>query len=183
MRRTAIPALTAALALSVVAPVLAHPAGTTPVAAGESGPYGYEVAIGPYSPLRPELFVAVTLSEGGAPVIDADVTVSARWAGSVHRDGPLEALSAPDHPATYEVYLEVPGPAGREISIEVGVLGRPGRAAIEAAVLVPARPAGAPAPPGPSGSGGWGAVHTALAAGSVAAAAALLAWAVRRRRT
>ena len=153
MRRTAAPAL-AAVVLCMAAPVLAHPAGTTLIAAGESGPYGYEVAIGPYSPLRPELFVAVTLAEGGAPVIDADVTVSARWAGSERRGVPLEALSAPDHPATYELDLELSGPAGREISIEVGVLGRPGRAAIEATVLVPAQPAGAPAPPGPSGSGG-----------------------------
>ena len=35
---------------------------TFPVAAGASGPYEYQVGVGPYSPLRKAMFVAVTLT-------------------------------------------------------------------------------------------------------------------------
>ena len=62
----------AALAAVVLALLpLASPAGangvTFPIAAGSSGPYDYEVGVGPFSPLRTDLFVAVTPDGGGQP--------------------------------------------------------------------------------------------------------------------
>ena len=56
---------------------------TFPIAEGVSGPYRYEVGVGPFSPLRKALFVAVTLMADGSPVTDADVTVTVSVDGSL----------------------------------------------------------------------------------------------------
>ncbi len=173
-------AVLAAAALSLPGPAAAHPAGTVPIAAGESGPYVYEVAVGPYSPLRADLLVAVTLAEGDAPVIDADVVVTARAAGPGGAVGPEAALNAPDHPSTYEVDIALPRPPGRQVSLTVSVVGRAGRAELEATLLLPGGADPASGGAGPAGPGGWGASHAALAA-VAAAAVVLAAWGVSRR--
>ena len=46
--------------LFVASPVTANGV-TFPIAEGVSGPYEYEVGVGPFSPLRKALFVAITL--------------------------------------------------------------------------------------------------------------------------
>ena len=110
---------------------------TFPIAEGVSGPYRYEVGVGPFSPLRKALFVAVTLMADGSPVIDADVTVTVSVDGSPNRVGPLDAANSLTHLATYEVSLDLPKLAREVISFEIGVDGRRGLALIEAEMVVP----------------------------------------------
>ena len=99
---------------------------TFPIAEGVSGPYRYEVGVGPFSPLRKALFVAVTLMADGSPVIDADVTVTVSVDGSSSEIGPLDAANSLTHLATYEVSLELPELAREVVSFEIGVDGRRG---------------------------------------------------------
>ena len=110
---------------------------TFPIAEGVSGPYRYEVGVGPFSPLRKALFVAVTLMADGSPVIDADVTVTVSVDGSSSEIGPLDAANSLTHLATYEVSLELPELAREVVSFEIGVDGRRGAAVIEAEMVVP----------------------------------------------
>ena len=110
---------------------------TFPIAEGVSGPYRYEVGVGPFSPLRKALFVAVTLMADGSPVIDADVTVTVSVDGSSSEIGPLDAANSLTHLATYEVSLDLPELAREVVSFEIGVDGRRGLAVIEAEMIVP----------------------------------------------
>ena len=120
---------------------LASPAGangvTFPIAAGSSGPYDYEVGVGPFSPLRTDLFVAVTLMVEGSPVIDADVMVLASVDGSPDSVGPLEASNSLDHPPTYEVAFNLPELARESVSIRIEVDSRHGSGVIRAQMIVP----------------------------------------------
>ena len=110
---------------------------TFPIAEGVSGPYRYEVGVGPFSPLRKALFVAVTLMADGSPVIDADVTVTVSVDGSPNQVGPLDAANSLTHLATYEASLELPELAREKVSLEIGVDGRRGPAVIQAEMIVP----------------------------------------------
>lgn len=110
---------------------------TFPIAEGVSGPYRYEVGVGPFSPLRKALFVAVTLMADGSPVIDADVTVTVSVDGSSSEIGPLDAANSLTHLATYEVSLDLPELARETVYFEIGVDGRRGAAVIEAEMVVP----------------------------------------------
>ena len=110
---------------------------TFPIAEGVSGPYRYEVGVGPFSPLRKALFVAVTLMADGSPVIDADVTVTVSVDGSSSEIGPLDAANSLTHLATYEVSLDLPELAREMVYFEIGVDGRRGAAVIEAEMVVP----------------------------------------------
>ena len=110
---------------------------TFPIAEGVSGPYRYEVGVGPFSPLRKALFVAVTLMADGSPVTDADVTVTVSVDGSSSEVGPLDAANSLTHLATYEVSLDLPELAREVVSFEIGVDGRRGLAVIEAEMIVP----------------------------------------------
>ena len=110
---------------------------TFPIAEGVSGPYRYEVGVGPFSPLRKALFVAVTLMADGSPVTDADVTVTVSVDGSPNRVGPLDAANSLTHLATYEASLELPELAREVVSFEIGVDGRRGPAVIQAEMVVP----------------------------------------------
>lgn len=132
----------AALAAVVFALLsLASPAGangvTFPIAAGSSGPYDYEVGVGPFSPLRTDLFVAVTLMVEGSPVIDADVMVLASVDGSPDSVGPLEASNSLDHPPTYEVAFNLPELAKESVSFRIEVDSRHGSSVIRAQMIVP----------------------------------------------
>ena len=132
----------AALAAVVLALLpLASPAGangvTFPIAAGSSGPYDYEVGVGPFSPLRTDLFVAVTLMVEGSPVIDADVMVLASADGSSDSVGPLEASNSLDHPPTYEVAFNLPELAKESVSFRIEVDSRHGSSVIRAQMIVP----------------------------------------------
>ncbi len=132
----------AALAAVVFALLsLAGPAGangvTFPIAAGSSGPYDYEVGVGPFSPLRTDLFVAVTLMVEGSPVIDADVRVLASADGSPDSVGPLEASNSLDHPPTYEVAFNLPEIARELVSFRIEVDSRHGSSVIRAQMIVP----------------------------------------------
>lgn len=132
----------AALAAVVLALLsLASPAGangvTFPIAAGSSGPYDYEVGVGPFSPLRTDLFVAVTLMVEGSPVIDADVMVLASADGSPDSVGPLEASNSLDHPPTYEVAFNLPELARESVSFRIEVDSRHGPSVIRAQMIVP----------------------------------------------
>ena len=110
---------------------------TFPIAEGVSGPYRYDVGVGPFSPLRKALFVAVTLMADGSPVIDADVTVTVSVDGSSSEIGPLDAANSLAHLATYEVSLDLPELAREMVYFEIGVDGRRGAAVIEAEMVVP----------------------------------------------
>ena len=110
---------------------------TIPIAAGVSGPYEYQVGVGPFSPLRTALFVAVTLVVGGGPVTDADVTVTVYVDGSSTKVGPLDAANSLFHPATYEFSLDLPELPREKVSFRIGVESRQGPAVIEAEMIVP----------------------------------------------
>ena len=110
---------------------------TFPVAAGASGPYEYQVGVGPYSPLRKAMFVAVTLMVDGSPVIDADVTLRASVDGSSTEVGPLNAVNSPIHPWTYEISFELPDLAREKVVFNFEVKSRHGPAVIRAEMIVP----------------------------------------------
>ncbi len=132
---------TALAAAIVVLLSFAGPAGangvTFPIAAGKSGPYDYEVGVGPFSPLRTDLFVAVTLTVGGNPVIDADVMLVASVDGSPDSVGPLEASNSLDHLPTYEVAFNLPELARESVSFEIEVDSHHGSSVIRARMIVP----------------------------------------------
>ena len=126
----------AASLLFVASPATANGV-TFPIADGVSGPYEYEVGVGPFSPLRTALLVAVTLAVDGGPVIDADVTFTVSVDGSSDNVGPLEAAHSLSHPSTYEVSLDLPELPRETISFRIGVDGRQSAAVIEAGMIVP----------------------------------------------
>jgi hypothetical protein len=108
-----------------------------PIDEGVSGPYEYQVGIGPFSPLRKALFVAVTLTAGSSPVIDADVMVTVAVDGSPNEVGPLAAANSLTHLATYELSLDLPELARDRVSFKIEVDSRHGPAVIEAEMIVP----------------------------------------------
>ena len=110
---------------------------TFPIAEGVSGPYEYQVGVGPFSPMRKSLFVAVTLTAAGNPVIDANVTVTVSVDGSPAVVGPLEAANSLTHLPTYELSLDLPELAREVVSLKIEVDSRRGPAAIEADMIVP----------------------------------------------
>ncbi len=110
---------------------------TFPIAAGTSGPYDYEVGVGPFSPLRTDLYVAVTLMVGGNPVIDADVMLVASVDGSPDSVGPLEASNSLDHLPTYEVAFNLPELAKESVSFTIEVDSHHGSSVIRAQMFVP----------------------------------------------
>ena len=124
------------LLLSFVSPAGANGV-TFPIAAGTSGPYDYEVGVGPFSPLRTDLFVAVTLKVGGNPVIDADVMLVASVDGSPDSVGPLEASNSLDHLPTYEVAFNLPELAKESVSFRIEVDSHHGSSVIRARMIVP----------------------------------------------
>jgi hypothetical protein len=133
-----------ALAVAVIAECLlfaASPATangvTFPIDEGVSGPYEYQVGIGPFSPLRKALFVAVTLTAGSSPVIDADVMVTVAADGSPNEAGPLAAANSLTHLATYELSLDLPELARDRVSFKIEVDSRHGPAVIDAEMIVP----------------------------------------------
>lgn len=136
-RATALAAVTAVVWLLFSASPAAANGVTFPIAEGVSGPYEYRVGIGPFSPLRKALFVAVTLMAGGSPVIDADVTVTVSVDGSPTEVGPLIAANSLTHLATYELSLDLPELARERVSFKIKVDGRHGPAVIEAEMIVP----------------------------------------------
>ena len=70
---------------------------TFPIVAGASGPYEYQVSVGPFSPLRKAMLVVVTLMVDGSPVLDADVTFMVSVDGSSTEVGPLDAANSLIH--------------------------------------------------------------------------------------
>ena len=110
---------------------------TFPIAAGTSGPYDYEVGVGPFSPLRTDLYVAVTLMVGGNPVIDADVMLMASVDGSPDSVGPLEASNSLDHLPTYEVAFNLLELAKESVSFRIEVDSHHGPSVIQAQMIVP----------------------------------------------
>lgn len=128
-------------AAAVLLPMAASPAEanglTFPVAAGASGPYEYQVGVGPFSPLRKAMFVAVTLTVGGSPVLDANVTLRASVDGSLTEVGPLDAVNTPIHPWTYEVSFDLPDLAREKVSFNIQVNSRHGPVVIRADMIVP----------------------------------------------
>ena len=178
---------------------------TYPVAAGSSGPYEYQVGVGPFSPLRKAMFVAVTLMVDGSPVMDANVTLRAAVDGSSAEAGPLDAVNSPIHPWTYEISFELPDLAREKVLFNIEVNSRHGPAVIRANMVVPhvdvsaltmvePAPSGeTPAPairaPGPDSEGPPSTVGTAyfgIALVSVFIGVALGAWGLtmhRRRRS
>ena len=122
--------------LSVTSPAGANGV-TFPIAAGTSGPYDYEVEVGPFSPLRTGLYVAVTLMVDGNPVIDADVMLLASVDGSPDSVGPLEASNGLDHLPTYEVAFNLPELAKESVSFRIEVDSRHGSSVIRAQMIVP----------------------------------------------
>ena len=132
------------LVVAVAAAFLLSPVGsaeanglTFPVAVGGSGPYEYRVGVGPFSPLRKAIFVAVTLTVGGNPVVDANVTLSASVDGSLTEVGPLDAVNTPIHPWTYEVYFDLPDLAREKVFFNIEVDSRHGQAVIRTEMIVP----------------------------------------------
>ena len=123
--------------LCVASPAAANGV-TFPIAAGTAGPYDYEVGVGAFSPLRRDLFVAVTLMTGGYPVVDADVMLTASVDGFSNRVGPVEALNSLDHPPTYEVSVVLVRTAREWVNLTIEVDGSHGPALIEARMMVPA---------------------------------------------
>ena len=110
---------------------------TFPVAAGAFGPYEYQVGVGPYSPLRKAMFVAITLTAEGSPVVDANVTLMASVDGSSTEVGPLDAVNSPIHPWTYEVSFNLPDLAREKVVFNFEVKSRHGPAVIRAEMIVP----------------------------------------------
>ena len=128
-------------AVIVVLLSMASPAGangvTFPIAAGTSGPYDYEVGVGPFSPLRTDLYVAVTLMVEGNPVIDADVMLLVSVDGSPDSVGPLEASNSLDHLPTYEVAFNLLELAKESVSFRIEVDSHHGSSVIRAQMIVP----------------------------------------------
>ena len=133
---TLVVAVAAALLLAAPSPAEANGL-TFPVAAGGSGPYEYQVGVGPFTPLRKAMFVAVTLTVDGSPVLDADVTLRASVDGSLTEAGPLDAVNSPIHPWTYEVSFKLPDLAREKVFFNIEVNSRHGPAVIRAEMIVP----------------------------------------------
>ena len=133
---TLVVAVAAALLLAAPSPAEANGL-TFPVAAGGSGPYEYQVGVGPFSPLRKAMFVAVTLTVAGSPVVDANVTLRASVDGSSTEAGPLDAVNSPIHPWTYEVSFKLPDLAREKVFFNIEVNSRHGPAVIRTEMIVP----------------------------------------------
>ena len=133
---TLVVAVTAVFLLAVASPAEANGL-TFPVAAGGSGPYEYQVGVGPFSPLRKAMFVAVTLTVEGSPVVDANVTLRASVDGSLTEAGPLDAVNTPIHPWTYEVSFKLPDLAREKVFLTIEVDSRHGPAVIRTEMIVP----------------------------------------------
>ena len=110
---------------------------TFPIDAGASGPYEYQVDVGPFSPLRTAVFVAVTLMAEGSPVTDARVAIRASVDDSRTEAGPLEAVNTPIHPWTYEVSFDLPDLAREKVLFSIEVNSRHGPAVIRTDMIVP----------------------------------------------
>ena len=131
-----------AVAVAAVSPLFsASPATangvTFPIAAGASGPYEYQVGVGPFSPLRKAMFVAVTLMVDGGPVPDADVALMVSVDGSSTEVGPLDAANSLFHLAIYEVWFELPELAREKVLFKIEVNSRHGPTVIEVEMIVP----------------------------------------------
>ncbi len=129
-------AVAAAFLLAPVSPAEANGL-TFPVAAGGSGPYEYQVGVGPFSPLRKAMFVAITLTAEGSPVVDASVTLMASVDGSSTEVGPLDAVNTPIHPWTYEVSFDLPDLAREKVFFNIEVNSQYGPAVIRTEMIVP----------------------------------------------
>ena len=134
---TAWAVVAAAVFLLVAASPAAANGMTFPIAAGASGPYEYQVGVGPFSPLRKAMLVAVTLMVDGSPVLDANVTFMVSVDGSSTEVGPLDAANSLIHLATYEVSFELPELARENVLFKIEVNSRHGPAVIEADMIVP----------------------------------------------
>ena len=176
-------AVTVIALLSIVGPASANGL-TVSVAAGISGPYAYQVGVGPFSPLRPELLVGVTLAVDETPVTDAEVTFTISVDDSPEQLGPLAAATTPIHLATYEVSLELPRLARDYISFTIAVVSPHGPATIEAEMIVPYVD-GTSSSDSTVGARGVRLVYPGLLALGAIAAAALAGWGIAalRRRT
>lgn len=83
------------------------------------------------------MFVAVTLTVDGSPVVDANVTLRASVDGSLTEAGPLDAVNSPIHPWTYEVSFKLPDLAREKVFFNIEVNSRHGPAVIRAEMIVP----------------------------------------------
>ena len=169
-----------------------------PVKEGVAGPYGYVVGIWPPAPAVGNLFMAITLSADGEPVIDAVVDVEGGPRGMPSRVGPLPANNDFLHPPTYEldVSLGAPGPwvfrisiraplGEEDVEVELDVAGGPDAPPILETGSQGDPPAEAQVADGSDASRDAGlpvAVSIAAVVAALAVAAGAGAWVVLRRR-